>query len=110
MDRDYRIGLNESIFRDVNEQLEELADQFRPSDGELDLICECGNTDCEQRITVRRSDYERIRSDSRQFIVVPGHETEDIEDVIEQTSGYDVVRKRAGAAAQAAEENDLRAD
>ena len=41
-ERTRRIGLNEAVFREINERIEELAAGFKVGEG-LDLICECGN-------------------------------------------------------------------
>lgn len=41
--------------------------------------------------------YEEIRDSDRCFFVVPGHEIARVEDVIERTERYWVVRKRGEA-------------
>ena len=48
-ERERRIGMNEALFREVNERLEELAQGFAHPET-LDLICECGNVSCASRI------------------------------------------------------------
>ena len=40
--REERIGLNEAVFREVNERIEDLAETFDLK-APLDLICECGD-------------------------------------------------------------------
>src|SRR2546426_243641 len=40
--REERIGLNEAVFREVNERIENLAETFDLNTQALDLICECG--------------------------------------------------------------------
>jgi hypothetical protein len=107
-ERTRRIGLNEAIFREVNDQLEELEETFRPGREDLDLVCECGDANCEERVRLPRPDYRRLRSDSRLFAVVPGHEEPDVEEVVEHHKSYDVVRKHEGAPARIAIESDPR--
>jgi hypothetical protein len=51
----------------------------------------------------------RVRADARQFVIVPGHEDQAVEVVIARRETYDLVRKRAGEAAELAEETDPRA-
>jgi hypothetical protein len=103
-----KIGLNESVFRSVNEDLEELAS--RTGRGSmLDLICECGRGECAERIEMPRARYEALRSDPLAFAVVPGHEQLEVEDVTEREVGFTVVRKRAPAAVEVARETDPRA-
>ena len=106
--REERVGLNEAVFREVNERIEDLAERFNLQDRPLDLICECGDENCMERISMTNDEYEELRSDPRQFAVFPGHEYGDIEDVVDRRRGYDVVRKRAGEAAELAEASDSR--
>jgi hypothetical protein len=101
--RKERIAKNEAIFRAVNEVLRD------PEDGQLEVTCECGDRECEQILLVPVQVYERTRSDSARFIVVPGHAMPDVEDLIEHTDSYDIVRKHEDAA-QIAEELDPRGD
>ena len=107
-ERQERIGLNEAVFREVNERIEDLAEQFNLQDRPLDLICECGDGNCTERISMTHAEYEQLRSDPRQFAVFPGPDYDDIEDVVERRPGYDVVRKREGEAAELAEATDSR--
>jgi hypothetical protein len=109
-ERARRIGLNEAVFRQVNERIEELADTFGLTNQKLDLVCECGNASCASRIEMDHREYEALRSDSTTFAVVRGHEILDVEEVVERRPGYDVVRKRAGEAKQVAEQTDPRSD
>ena len=107
--REERIGLNEAVFREVNERIENLADTFDLKTQSLDLICECGDGACEERLTMRRAEYEELRSDPHQFAVHPGHEYPDVESVVARFKGYDVVLKDRGAPEQIAEQTDPRA-
>jgi hypothetical protein len=100
-----RIGINEAIFRDLNERLEEVTREFGSAEHELDLVCECGNVDCVARITVPVPKYEEVRGDPHLFVVAPGHEQPEAERVVEQEKGYYVVAKQ-GVAARIAEQTD----
>jgi hypothetical protein len=106
-ERERRIGLNEALFREVNERLEELAQGFAYPN-KLDLICECGNASCASRIEMDRDEYEHVRSDSTTFAIVKGHEIQDVEEIVERRKRYDVVRKIAGEAEELAEKTDPR--
>jgi hypothetical protein len=108
MNRDERIGLNEAVFREVNERITDLAGQFGLEDQPLDLVCECGDPSCVERIAMSRAEYEALRSDGTHFAVSPGHEIPDVEDVIGHRSGYDIVRKHEGDPAELAERTDPR--
>jgi hypothetical protein len=106
--REKRIGLNEAVFREVNERIEDLAETFDLKTQSLDLICECGDDTCEKRLSMTRAEYEELRSDPHQFAVHPGHEFPDVERVVARLKGYDVVMKNRGAPERIAEQTDPR--
>ena len=106
--REERIGLNEAVFREVNERIEQLAEAFDLKTEQLDLVCECGKADCVERISMTYQEYESLRSESHQFAVFPGHEFPDVERVIDRRKGYDVVQKYKGAPERIAERTDPR--
>jgi hypothetical protein len=106
--REERIGLNEAVFREVNERIEDLADTFGLTSEPLDLVCECGDAKCVERITMSRTEYEQLRSESHQFAVHTGHEVPAVETVVERRKGYDVVQKDRGVPEQVAEQTDPR--
>jgi hypothetical protein len=108
MDRHERIGLNEAVFREVNERITDLADQFDLEKQPLDLVCECGDPSCVERITMGRAEYEELRSDPTHFAVFPGHEEPDVERVLAKRGDYDIVRKHEGEPAEIAERTDPR--
>lgn len=107
-ERTRRIGLNEAVFRAVNEEIEALADRFGLTGETLDLICECGSASCAERIRVPHDDYLDLRADPATFAVVPGHEIPDVEDVVADRGEYVVVRKKEGGPATLAELTDPR--
>ena len=87
-DREERLASNEVLFREVNEHIAELA----TGDG-FYIVCECANTECEEKVLVPMNEYERIRQHERRFMVVPGHTVPDVEDLVERHELYDVVEK-----------------
>ena len=103
-----RVGLNESIFRQVNEQIESLNRDLGGESRTMTAICECANGDCTDRLEISVTDYEKVRADARRYIVVPGHEVAEFESIVDRGDGYDVVEKREGAAAALARETDPR--
>jgi hypothetical protein len=106
--REEQIGLNEAVFREVNERIEGLAETFELKSEPLDLVCECGEASCVQRITMRHAEYEELRSDPHRFAVHPGHEIPEVERVVEKRKGYDIVEKDSGVPEQVAEQTDPR--
>jgi hypothetical protein len=103
-----RVGLNEALFREVNEQIRSLSDEFSNGEGSITVICECGDADCVERLDVQLSDYERVRADSLLYLVAQGHVFPNVERVVESADGHDVVQKKAGPAVRLSEETDPR--
>jgi hypothetical protein len=105
-ERARRIGLNEAMFREINERLETLQEKTSGQLGILDLVCECGDRDCAERITLTMDEYRALRSDPLLFAVLPAHEIPDVEDVVQQMNGWLIVRKHEGEPAAVARATD----
>ena len=84
--------------REVNEQISALGQSavgWADPGHTFDFQCECGqNEGCRGRISMTLAEYERVRSQRDRFAVVPGHQTEAIEYVVEQDERYLIVDKR----------------
>ena len=97
MNQAERLAENESLFRKVNERINEL--QAGEWDVEaIDFMCECADETCLKVIRLQPAEYERIRNNPTHFVVLPGHEVEDVEDVVERHADYVVVEKHAETA------------
>lgn len=107
-ERERRIGVNEAIFREANERIQELNEAFAALTDQLVLVCECGDGACAEQITMVTSAYEELRRDPTNFAIVPGHEIPDVEKVIAEHEGYAVVRKDQGIPRRIAEATDPR--
>src|SRR4051812_17497108 len=53
-----RIAANEATFRSVNEKIETLNESFGPLAESMVAICECGDANCVEQITVSTALYE----------------------------------------------------
>jgi hypothetical protein len=95
--REERVGLNEALFREVNERVAEVNRGFGPLP-DAGFVCECGSVECTERVTLPLDEYEGVRKVSTYFLVKPGHEIPDVETVIEARNGYVIVAKHTGAA------------
>ena len=93
-DREVRAAQNQSLFREVNERLEVLADGSRPSSGMMTFACECADTSCIEQIYLSVSDYEAVRATPTHFAVRPSHVFPYVEDVVSKSDAYFVVEKR----------------
>jgi hypothetical protein len=103
--RERRLGENEVLYREVNERVLELQEDFGLADERVEFVCECGNIECSDRISLNIREYEHVRDHPARFAVKPGHEIEDVEDVVEEHDGYVIVEKTGGGAELAAEED-----
>jgi hypothetical protein len=102
-----RIGVNEAIFRDVNEKISEFPRGPLDKGKTIDFVCECGEGQCYERLRVSSEDYQEIRSNPLRFMVVPDHVAEDVERVVGRNSVFWVVEK-IGESAPIALESDPR--
>ena len=62
-----RIADNEALFRSVNERVQEINDAFAPSTDRFEIVCECGDIQCTEQISVSPSAYEAVRAESALF-------------------------------------------
>jgi hypothetical protein len=97
--RSARLATNEALYREVNERIHEVGETLRVlPDGELlEFHCECGQPDCVSLVSMSAAEYEHVRADNDRFAVLPGHEEDEIERVMERTERYVVVDKRPEA-------------
>lgn len=112
-ERRRRQAENETLFRNVNERIEELvAGAFDRREGieAWDFVCECHDTGCTERLAMTIAEYEAVRAEGARFVVAPSPEHVDlrIEHVVDMSSRYWVVEK-VGEPGEIAEEDDPRA-
>ena len=107
-ERDRKIGLNQALFRQINERAEDLNQAFATVTHTMQLVCECGDRSCIEQITLSRAEYDDVRRDASQFVVVPGHAAAGVEVTVKQVNGYAVVRKAELESIRLAEETDPR--
>ena len=88
-----RLAHNEAVFRRVNEEIDRLPHEA------ADYICECADSACTTTIPLDGDEYARIRAVPDWYVVLPGHERAELEDVVERHDGYVVVRKDVTVAA-----------
>jgi hypothetical protein len=98
---------NEALARKANERMAGWRERDRGEALEL-YFCECASAECTEKVTLRTSDYERVRSDPDRFCVAPGHEAPEIEKRLESHPGWVMVEKTAAQAREVAEDTDPR--
>ncbi|HSC51613.1 MAG TPA: hypothetical protein VLD16_15230 [Gaiellaceae bacterium] len=93
-----RAARNEVVFRQVNEEVASLG----PGSASVaSFVCECSDASCIERIDVPLDAYEAVRASPRRFVVRPGHERSELEQVVDRRDGYLVVEKVGDAGAVA---------
>jgi len=87
-----RAAKNQSLFRDVNERIEELSEKF-DARAMVSFVCECALKDCVERLEMTHGEYEVLRRVPTHFAVKSGHEIEGVEEIVDYTHRYVVVEK-----------------
>jgi hypothetical protein len=91
MTSDLRRGMNESLFRGLNERLEDRA--VGSGERTFEIVCECALEESTERITITIAAYEAARGDSTAFIVVAGHTDPSAERVVSSNEEHEIVAK-----------------
>jgi hypothetical protein len=110
-ERQDRAARNQSLFRQVNERVEEINNVFHRFTALGSWACECAAVDCVERLELSCAEYEEVRSVGERFFVSPGdeHVWPEIERVVERHEKYWVVEKIEHGA-NVAREIDPRSD
>jgi hypothetical protein len=106
-DREARAARNQSLFREINERIEDLNEGFGVVLPVSEWICECANDTCTERVSMTTDEYEAVRKDGARFFVAPAdtHVWPDVEVVVDRKERYWILEKRgqAGVMAEAAD-------
>jgi hypothetical protein len=77
------------LLREVNERIAELAGSFA---GDMpEFLCECIREDCGETVALTLPEYERVRSSPNLFPIVPGHESREVDRVVETRHSSNLV-------------------
>lgn len=90
--------------RRVNEAIERGGED----QGSAVFVCECGHLGCNETLELSTAEYEAVRTDFDRFLIVPGHEIDEVDEVVERQSRYLVVVKREPEAKVLAQVTDER--
>ena len=96
LDERHISAAHQALFREVNDRIDELSSRWSAPGAEY--ICECRDAVCTEAVLLPAGAYREIRSSAGCFLVLDGHESAEVEDVIERNDGYLVVKAlHAGA-------------
>jgi hypothetical protein len=76
--------------------------------GSAVFVCECGYLGCNSTLELGITQYEGVRTNFDRFFVIPGHEIDEVDEVVERHPEYLVVIKRDEGARALAREDDER--
>jgi hypothetical protein len=80
------------LFRYANRKILELD---LPLTAECELLCECASPSCLDVLRIEPEAYEAVCFEPLEFVVLPGHDDPDADEVVKITPRYLVIR-RAG--------------
>lgn len=102
-----RLARNEALFRETNEAIERGQWPDDPAKT-VRFRCECSRMACGEAIEITLAEYEQVRQFPRRFVIAPGHEMPDIENVVKRRPNHVIVEKTdaAGATAEASDPRD----
>ncbi len=93
--REERIASNQAALRTADEGVygwPETREKARRGE-KLQLLCECARRACAAEVRLTAAEYEAVRADARRFVLAPGHNLPEAENVVERFDGYLVVEK-----------------
>jgi hypothetical protein len=104
-----RKALNEGVFRDANETLEQNAREVLGDDdtSPVPFFCECPQEGCKEIVLLSLEEYEAVRANPRGGLAAIGHEDPSIENLLYQTDRF-VVTEKFGEAGDVHAEHDPR--
>ena len=98
-ERQERQARNEALVREVNERKHAL-DRDAAGSGAVDGVasfgfhCECGRDGgCPEMVWMTLAEYEVVRSQDDRFALIPGHETDGLEHVVDANERFVIVDK-----------------
>jgi hypothetical protein len=96
-----RAAGNERILREVNDRIREIEEFFgRGGRGyQPSFVCECARLGCFAPVLATLEEYETVRSQANQLLVLPDHVDPELERVVRKAHGFVVVEKLGEQAA-----------
>ena len=87
-----RVAKNESLFREVNERIAEIAERFDVEQRQ-NFVCECSRVGCSAMIALTLAEYGFVREDDVRFAVAPAHIDPEHETLVLRREHYWVIEK-----------------
>ncbi|HYY33958.1 MAG TPA: hypothetical protein VE693_10335 [Gaiellaceae bacterium] len=91
--RQERLTGNQQRFRRANDRLNERVRTMVRERQRIPFLCECADETCTEPVSLTAEEYAAVRASDTRFLIVPGHQTTEDEDVVEEHDRYAVVEK-----------------
>lgn len=86
---------SQMLLREVNERIADIfggtEEIFIGEDSLTEFLCECSNSDCTATLPLSLLEYKGIRSSPNLFVLLPGHETAEVDRVVEAHVTFSLV-------------------
>jgi hypothetical protein len=86
----------ERVFRKANQDIADVAHDLGVN-GQVPFLCECDDPRCHQVLRTTWTEFASLHAHDL-FVVIPGHEHLEVEELVVETRAYSVVRKLPVAA------------
>jgi hypothetical protein len=90
--RELRARRNSDLFREVNDRILELTDQWASVEP-VGFVCECSTIGCKTIVYITAEEYEGVKAVTDRFLVDPAHVDGAHERVVVSTERYAVVER-----------------
>lgn len=92
-----QLAANEDLFRQINENIEDVAAQHGTDAHTYEFLCECSDPACSKRVNATLAEYRHVREHGDRFIVAKGHVMQEIESVVKSANDHVVIEKQGHA-------------
>lgn len=83
---------NSRLIRAVNDRIRNVSNPADES-GAVEVICECGDIDCQGPVNISLVDYETVRATPRRFVLIHRARVPDVHRILSRDNGYVVVEE-----------------
>jgi hypothetical protein len=91
-----RLAENEVFFRQFNEAVTKNVASVGGNvndEAPIEFYCECSSDECIEKIPLTLADFISLHNNSDRFVLIPGHQINEIENVVFNGPHYIVVEK-----------------
>ena len=82
----------EKTFRSANKSIVDVAAELDVG-GRVPFLCECSDTSCRDVIRMPWAEFAALHRHGELYVVVPGHELLEVEQLVAESKTYNVVEK-----------------